>query len=221
MARDYPSQHLINRLGITDQQWPEYLEMSEGESLDAYRHRLSQQFYVPTVLAGLNELKGRYVEIMNPLLSRAVIRASRRLDDAQRRYARAYVDVALATCWPIPVARSSAVAPAEEYLSRPGAVMAMARELGSPQAELLLGPRADIQLLDALEAHLAAPVGRGARAKRLLKVVLPTRAAIRLTPPYTGPPPLTALTLAFRAYIASRMARILSEDATALRVGGP
>ena len=79
MASDYPEGHVVRALGLASQDRPERLEHRPGEDLRHYQVRLNHTAYVPTTLAGLNAAKSQYVEIINPLLSRRVIAATRAL----------------------------------------------------------------------------------------------------------------------------------------------
>ena len=105
MVSDYPSAHLIHRLGLAEQVWPERLRQQPGEGLDAYRDRMYEQSRLPGALAPLNDLKGRYLEVVNPLLSRRMIGAVHELPDELRAYGRAYGQVVDGESRPIPYAR--------------------------------------------------------------------------------------------------------------------
>ena len=73
MVADYPEGHLVRRLGLADQSLPERLERRSGEGAEAYRDRMSHDGYIPVGLAPLTAIKCRYVEVVNPLLSRRIV----------------------------------------------------------------------------------------------------------------------------------------------------
>src|SRR5699024_9061247 len=63
---------------------PKELLRQEHESISTWRDRLYHSFRLPTVLAALNDLKLTHVELINPLLTKKVILASRTLPDNLR-----------------------------------------------------------------------------------------------------------------------------------------
>ena len=118
---------------------------------------MSQQVYVPMVLGPLNALKGRYLEIVNPLLSRRVIGAARELPDELRAYGRALHRVAGAACPWIPYSRNSSLPDAGHYLSRPDVIEALVRELTSPRMARVLSDEGAIRILVAMAAPDRTP----------------------------------------------------------------
>jgi hypothetical protein len=224
MIGDYPATHLIQRLGLAEQEWPERLRQQPGESLEAYRNRMYEQSRLPGALAPLNDLKGRYVEVVNPLLSRRMICAVHELPDELRAYGRAYAQVVDGESRPIPYARFTSTPAVSDYLGDPAVVESMVRELSSTRVErVLLSEEAVLRLL----AAMAAPERRHATLRdrvtgsvKLARVGLPLGLARRLTPPYRTPDPLSPTRLALRATIASKMVALLEEDATLLRRPG-
>ena len=71
----------------------------------------------------------------------------------------------------------------------------------------------------ASPSHNPATVhSRVVAALKAVSVVLPSRVANRLTPPYSGPDdPLSAMGVAFRATLASRTVTLLLDDAKTLQ----
>ena len=94
-----------------------------------------EQSRLPGALAPLNDLKGRYLEVVNPLLSRRVIGAVHELPDELRAYGRAYAQVVDGESRPIPYARFTSTRAVDDCLDDPGVVGAVVRELTSPRAE--------------------------------------------------------------------------------------
>ena len=86
---DYPASHLINQLGLAAQSLPPELMRRDAESLRTYRDRLSQMHSLPTSLAALSDVKTPYVEIVNPFLSRRIVKVVRSLPDHLREHRRA------------------------------------------------------------------------------------------------------------------------------------
>ncbi len=191
------------------------------ESIEQYRDRLYHEFRLPTVLAALTQIKTAYIEVACPLQSRTIVDAVRRMPDSMRTDKRALRELVVALGPNIPFASDEAPDPADRYLSQTAAVEEMARELASPQARLLFGENDLILLENGLRGiGLPTASSRLTHARRShgrkLKHFLP-RQVVRLAKRIAGPPDLSPQRLAFRAYIASRMTHILTDDAQSLR----
>ena len=224
MVEDYDDTHVIRGLGLADQEWPDWLHRQDGESPEEYCDRMSQQVYVPMVLGPLSSIKGRYLEVVNPLLSRRAIGAARKLPDELRVYGRALHRVAGSACPWIPYARTSSLPDGDDYMSRPDLIEALVRELTSPRMARVLSEEGATRLLAAMAAPDRTPVPLRHRIFSALKsasIVLPARAYDRLAPRYDQPDELTATRLALRATLASKTIALLEQDAAHLREPAP
>jgi len=221
MVPDYPPTHLIRRLGLAEQEWPERLRQARGEGLDTYRDRMYEQSRLPGALAALNDVKGRYVEVVNPLLSRRMIGALHELPDELRAYGRVYNQVVDGESRPIPYSRFNSTLAVDECLDDPALVEVIVRELSSARVERVLDKEdAVLQILAALAApqwRRATPRSQTTAVLKLARAALPAGVARRLTPPYSRPDPVSPARLAFRAAIASRTVALLEQDAALLR----
>ena len=221
MVHDFPSTHLIHRLGLAEQKWPERLRQSPGEGLDSYRDRMYEQSHLPGALASLNDVKGRYVEIVNPLLSRRMIGALHELPDELRAYGRLYNQIVDGESRPIPYARFNSTLAVSDCLDDPGLVEVIVRELSSARVERVLDKEeAVLRVLAAMATpQWRRPTLRGQTiaALKVVRAALPAGVARRLTPRYSRPDPVSPARLAFRAAIASKMIALLEEDGALLR----
>ena len=220
MVDDYDDGHVIRRLGLAAQEWPARLHRQDGELREQYCDRMSQQVYVPMVLGPLNSIKCRYVEVVNPLLSRRVIDVARELPDELRTYGRAIHSVAGSACPWIPYARTSSLADTHDYLSRPDVVEVLVRELTSQDMARVLSEESAARLLVAMAAPDRTPATLRTRIFSAIKagsVVLPARTYDRLAPRYDRPEELSGMRLALRATIASKTITLLGQDAALLR----
>jgi hypothetical protein len=218
MVTDYPEAHLVRRLGLVDQDWPKRLQRQPREGFEPYRDRMSHEGYIPNVLAPLTEVKCRFLEVVNPLLSRRIIAVVRSFPDELRMYGRAFSVIVDRECRPIPHARFASTPAASEYLADEQIVRAIVAELTSPEIERVISEEAAITLLAAIASPSHTPAtarGRAVAAMKAVRVAMPSRLASRLTPRYQGPNPLTAIKLAFRATIASKTVALLHQDAGA------
>ena len=219
MVADYPEGHLIRRLGLVDQDWPERLKPRSDEGFEPYRDRMSHEGMIPKALAPLSELKCRYLEVVNPLLSRRILAVVRTFPDELRMYGRAFSAIVDRESRPIPYARFASTPAPSWYLADEGIVTAIVAELTSDAAQSLLSEEAALTLLAAMASPSHSPAmvrSRVIAVMKVLRVALPSHVAYRLTPRYQGPEPLTAMQLAFRATIASKTVALLGRDAVAL-----
>jgi len=216
VVTDYPEDHLVRRLGLAEQQWPERLQPHADEEPRGYRDRLSHQAYIPYVLAPLTEIKCRYVEVANPLLSRRVVAVARAFPEELRRYGRALPAIVDLKTRLIPLARFTSLPGDEVFLEDAEIVRTIVATLASTAVEDVLGERAALTLLAALASPAHTPAGirrQVVAAMKPARVVLPSRLKYRLKPPYRGPDPLTAPRLAFRATVAAKALALLGDDA--------
>ena len=212
---DYPRGHLLRMLDLPPQSWPPRLRWSSHEDLKDYRLRLSQQGFVPTILAGLTEPKARYLEVVNPHLARLIIGTVRSLPPASRYQARAFRRLADGLDRVVPYARSPSTERMSDFLERRELRELMVRELTSPAMKRVLSTHGPQRILTAMT--LAAgerPAGR-ARLRALVREgsrALPTRVAIQLAPAWKGPEPLPPARLSLRALLASRTIAMFESD---------
>ncbi len=208
MVDDYPDGHVVRRLGLAPQHFPSSLRRRSGESLGCYRDRMHNEYKLATMFAALNDPKCAYVEVANPLLHRAVIKAVSELPDELRQWEVGYADMVGGLVPEIPFDKHHAEAQADELQQW----SAMLEEL---LAELSRSPQADV-LPPGARARLVAELKRPApltpakvRLRRHVKAWVPAR-ALRLVPPRIT---VGTRLVCFHAYIASRMATILGDDA--------
>ena len=221
MVTDYPSGHLIRRLGLAEQYWPERLQPQPHEAFEAHRDRLSHQVYTPTILAALNELKGRYLEVVNPLLSRRLLAVARSFPEDLRMYGRPFYAIAGHEAPLLPYARSASTPSTSVFLNDDRVLGAVVTELASPAVARIMTEEAAVSLLAAMATHTPQPARVRARAAlKAAHVVLPARLAARLAPRYVGPESLPAHKLAFRTTLASKMVALLEADAAAVAKSG-
>jgi hypothetical protein len=169
---------------------------------------MHNDYKVATMFAALNDPKCAYVEVANPLLHRAVVKAVSELPDELRQWERGYAAMVEGLVPEIPFDKYHAEAQASEYLGWPAMLEEMLAELSTspPDDVLPAGARA------LLAAELARPANRAsahAGLRRKIKPMVPVR-VLRLVPPKVA---ATTRLVALRAYAASRMATILREDA--------
>jgi hypothetical protein len=213
---DYPEDALVRRLGLVDQTLPERLLPRSDEEPTTYRDRLSHQLYIPYVMAPLTEIKCRFVEVANPLLSRRVVAVARSFPEELRRYGRALPAIVAPQVRYIPHARYASAPGDSLFLEDEGIVAEMVATLTGPAIAPVLGEEAAVTLLaaPATPSHSSPRMRqRVVTALKPAKVALPSRMKFRYKPPYQGPDSLSATRLAFRAMVAAKALALLGEDA--------
>lgn len=213
MLCDYPPDHLVRRFEMPAQEWPDYLHKEPMETCTAYSDRLGLDWEVACTFAPLNQLKCAYVEVADPFLSASVLRVVRALPDSLRTDKALFRQVVASISPDVPIATVGGF-PGPGFLKSPEVLHEVIDELSTPHAAAILGQDA----LAALVRRLARPTGAPSADSRrrdwqaFAGEHVPWRVAawLRL---FVGRPWLTPEMLGFRAYIVSRMATILEEDA--------
>ncbi len=208
LVDDYPDGHLVRRLGLASQHFPRSLRRRGGETLGCYRDRIHNEYKVGAMFAALNDPKCAYVEVANPLLHRAVVKAVSELPDELRQWERGYAAMVEGLVPEVPFDKYHAEAQADQYLGWPEMLEEMLAELSTHPADDVLPPGARAQLV----AELRRPAGGTAARtslRRKVKTVVPAR-VLRWVPPRVN---AATRLVGLRAYAASRMAAILRDDA--------
>jgi hypothetical protein len=208
---DHSARHPIRALDLERQEWPAEFRRRPGESPEAFRDRLYDDFRVPVIMAALNQIKAGYVDVVSPLQTQRVVAAARGLPDDERTEKRAFRDLVRSLGPKVPFASHDATGPAQDFLARPAVTAAIREMLETQAAHDTLGQQNIDLLLRGLGDSRRARE-RGLWAARRLKRVVP-RAVVRAAKEARGAPPLSPQRLAFRAYLATSAAAMFSADA--------
>ena len=198
---DFSNMRSLEEFGFSRQELPTDLLQREGESLEVWRDRLYQQFRLPSVMAALNDLKLPYVEIMNPLLSRRIIYQVRRLPDHLRTYKRLYKAIVRSLSPELDFAKQSALGSSQDIFRSRQVVELLEAELSSTYVSPILPTEFVDYVLDYLEVI----------DKKNRKTW--RRNEIRNSAMQPG---IDFNIVAFRAYMISKMSKMLAKDAGSL-----
>lgn len=173
----------LEELDLVPQEIPESLHHRKGETPSQWRDRLYHGFRIPTILAGLTDLKASYVEISNPLLSHSIIRLVRGLPDSMRTEKRLFREMVDEIGPGIPYAREAAIADPRNVLSARETVEIFLDNLGSEAARAIF-PSLLLDCISARVASRAAAAGGGSlsrdmRSRLLGSIPGPLRPALR------------------------------------------
>lgn len=218
---DYFGRSELATFELPEQRLPDELVRADGESLPAWRDRLYQQFRVPTLLAGLTDLKTAYVEVGNPLLSRSVVDCVRRLPDDLRTDKRLWRDVVAAQLPDVGLATSVAIPTLLDFLSEARVCDRLLAELDSELAASLFAPLLRARCCNALRTALRDVPARRREPQRPSRLARALPASLRAAVRHwrAGKPALEPLVLAFRAFLATRMHDLLRADAATRPAG--
>jgi hypothetical protein len=215
LLSDYSNLGDTAAFGLAEQLWPRELEKRESESLERWHSRLAYEYKAVTFWSALNDLKSSYVEVVNPLLSREIIDVMRQLPDSLRTEKRLLKRIVRSMGPDIPFAKRPAIANYADILKSPRVVVHVAAELNTRGARDLLSD----ELVDLVLSRMAVddtkwrsiskPVSSRIRPHLVKRLNALSRTG-------TPKPRMDFNVMAFRAYIISRMHRMLSDDARAL-----
>ena len=204
--------HLQQEFGIPTQELPAHLERRAAETLESWRDRLYHEYRIPTILAGLSDLKLSYVELVCPLLSDDVIACIRRMPDRLRTGKALFIAIVDEVGPDVEYADSSAVERLSSAVSNQDLVRVVRDKLGTVESDVF---SADF-LAHVLRDMEARGSRRGGMARKLLgfaRKVIP--AGLRLGVRKVAARNIDPFVVAFRVYIIIRMHEILSGDASA------
>ncbi len=202
----------LSEFNLEPQNYPEELNQSPFESLDSWRDRLYREFRMPYILTALHDLVQPYMEVVNPLLHDNFISFSKQLPDKLRTNKFLYSKHVTNLIPNIPIARKASIPEAASILKSARIVGLMLDELSSQECRNLLGPKfinwnqQNIKVNDNLVNVTNTGYALTLKAfvpwqlKKLLR-----RDLIKYKADFNQ--------LAFRAVIATRMQRMLKEDA--------
>lgn len=195
---------LSETFGLPPQPFPPAFERREDESLEAWRDRLYHTFRIPGVLAALSDIKLAYVELINPLLSRAIISAVRTLPDNLRTGKFLFKEIVREVGAGVPFANKGANAHPKDILRNKPIVELMKREIDSPSARQFLGTEFIDFVLSGIKEHRPERKAGKKTLKAVISAHLPqfVKNLLRDT---IMPPQMDGNVLAFRVFIILKM----------------
>lgn len=202
---------------------PDRLARRNGEPILGWRDRLYYNYRMPYAMAALTDLKVPYVEVVNPFLARSIVDYMRTVPDSLRLKKNLFVEIAERIGPDIPYAERAAIDTSLRVFRTKPVVEMIHDELGSAGASAVF-PKS---VLDFVRANARCGAAQtAARPETHVKYALPKairkpvgeltarpRAILRER---LKRPALDPNIMAFRAFIVSRMQRILGEDARSL-----
>ena len=134
LCSDYINLRDQEFLSSFNQKLPNQYEKKEQESFEQWRDRLYQGYLVPIFLTSLSDLKDKYVEQVNPLLSRKIVKEVRQLPDHLRTDKKAFKTIVDRLSPNERYANSSSTNTVEDFFAQEEMVYIIKKELTSPLA---------------------------------------------------------------------------------------
>ena len=201
LCSDFRNLNGYKKYGLATQGLPEYFTRIARETLATYRDRLYMQYRLPTVLSALSDLKLSYLEQVSPLLSRRTLQQVVQQPDSLRTNKALFKKIVASISPQVEFATSAAIASTQNILTEERMAHLIDEELSSENAKSVFPAK----FLEAMLSGLGRKASQPARAsKSALYLSRAKKAVLGRT--------VDDNTLAFRAFIISRMKGILEED---------
>jgi len=215
LCSDYSNLKNYKDYGFETQELPREFVRKKGETLSTWRDRLYHAFRMPTILSALSDLKYPYVEVINPLLSRKLLRQMRQVSDFLRTDKRLFEKIVVSLSPEIEFTQRDSVEAHEDILKANGIPDLLKEEVSSERAKSIFPDDFLHEVLKGIRSHqkIDRMKTRSFSIKDFVKKLMPgfIKKGLRK---YVFLPPLDPNTLAFRVFLVSKMNTVLMEDAT-------
>ena len=212
LCKDFSNLEDYQQYGFEKQVVPEHLNAVPGvDTPGYYRDRLYQQFRMPFTLSALSDIKYAYTEMLNPFLTKKIIRQSRTLPDHLRNNKILFAGIIDEISPKIPYATEEATN--DEIIKTPEAIALFCREIGSDYMKQLFPEEFLAKILGKLQKpHEASNHSMLHRLKKAVSSNLPLILKDNLRRNMLKPA-LDIGMLAFRIYVTGRIYKMFTEDA--------
>jgi hypothetical protein len=212
--RDYEGLPDLASAGLPAQDFPDWLDRQDGESMATRRDRLIQQYEQPFILAALNDLKLSYVELASPLLSGDIIRKVRELPDGLRNDKSLFKKIVRSISPKIRFAEHRAIESRENILRNRKIVNTVIKELNTDNAKSVFSGEFLAHVLRQIDTSQDTTHSSLSSLKKAIKPFVPKaiRRSVKKAP---VKPRMDYNVLAFRIYLILAMNRIMTADAAA------
>jgi hypothetical protein len=219
---EYKNFKLNETLNTNEQTLGDTFFKRHDESIGAFRDRIYHQYYLPTYLMALNEIKCSFVEVMSPFLSRKIVSLARTMPVRFRTAKRLFTEIFTEKSPPIPLAEKNAIENQAQLIRRPWVVEPIIKELKDTAVKSLLSA----ELLHYLRHHIkinGTPDKRYPKSEGLkdcIRKIMPYRLKkfIRNHPlKYFPVPILDTNLLALRAFTVCKIVQLFNHDAQLAR----
>ncbi|MDB5012984.1 MAG: hypothetical protein JWQ25_1186 [Daejeonella sp.] len=204
----------FEKLGFSSQDLPDELKHKTGETLATYRDRLYHEYRMPTILSALNDLKLPFVEVINPFLSKRIVYQVRKMPDHLRTERELYMRIIRPINSRIPYATNSAIAQRSTILKSFEFAEVLKKELTSHLANSLFSERFLSSILKNIEIG-GINLKMSTSIRETFKYLTPRWVKLNVVG-RVKESNIDFNTIALRICIATKMFRLLSDDAVFL-----
>lgn len=208
--------NVIADFKLSPQKLPEEFEKGEAESLDAWRDRLYHAYRIPSILAALSDIKFSYIEQINPLLSKTILKVVRSIPDALRTDKNLFKEFVVAIGPEIPFASKGANANPKNILKLEHTVALLKSEISTDYARRLFGAGFVKYILDGIKKDGTKSKSKKQRLQEFLGLFLSRFIKNRRRQAPHLQLMVDGHVLAFRVYIILKMHQTLQLDSTKL-----
>ena len=219
LCSDYSNLKDYREYGFSLQELPDNLVQKDEETLPLWRDRLYHEYRMPTILSSLSDLKLSYVELVNPLLSRKILKQVRLLPDHLRTDKALFKKIVRPFFPNVEFASGSATASTKNILFQKKIVRFLAEEINSNSASHIIPKdfvkkiQNGIRFFDSDQENNKKSFSESLLAfpkkviPKYLKDIVKDKMVL---------PTLDSNLLAFRVFLISKMNRILRNDSRRL-----
>lgn len=214
LCKDFSNLCNYRKYGIPKQKKPEVLKRRKKETLPMMRDRIYHEFRLPTIIAGLTDLKLSYVEQVSPLLSKSILDYVRQLPDHLRTDKFLFKEIIDNIGPNIEYASKNAIANPRDILKSKDSTTLFIKILSSDQAKNIFQDKfLNIVLNNIIPNNSKNKIKASGISKEQIMNLTPNF-LINLIRNYIIKPKLDYNVIAFRIYIICKMHEILIEDST-------
>lgn len=157
LLSDYPNLKYLENFFTNKQTIPKNLQQKENESLASWRDRLYHEFRIPVMLAALNDLKYSYIELINPFLTKRIIKLVRKMPDNLRTEKNLFKKLISLQSPEIKFAKYPAIAGLKDFLKTRDIVKILIKELNNSYARNLLSDEIIDYIIENIRIIKKAP----------------------------------------------------------------
>jgi hypothetical protein len=205
---------IVSDCGLPPSTMPDFLQRQPSETIQTWSDRLNHEFRIPTVLAALSEIKAQYVEIINPLLSRSILYASRALPDSMRNGKTLFKEVTRHLGPNLPYATKNAIGTPEQILRSDAYIQFLQSRLLDSTSTTVFPAAVLRHIAQNLASHRTEAISAAKKPKPLIsRLPLRIRNHIRSLVPQS----ISKETLALRVHIVDATLGLFQEDLRAMK----
>ncbi|MCC5908165.1 MAG: hypothetical protein JJU13_18260 [Balneolaceae bacterium] len=211
---------LANDFNLPDQVLPVSLRKNKNESVTDWREKIYQRFRVPTIHSALSSIKLSYVEMINPLLSKRVVKQVNSMPDSFRKDKSIFKDIVESLSPDVPYTSAPSLSK-QDVISTPDFLHVITNKLNDSYSRHLLGSVFIDQVLSKVKQRKKAVPAKKVKSKKIkvssLLLYITPKFIHKIYQKYKSKPDLNPNILAFRIFIIVRTHELFNEESKVQR----